>query len=53
MGHRRFLPRNHVYRTWKKTFNGSQDFEMAPQSLTGGEILEKVSKLEFRLEKAG
>ena len=30
MGHRRFLPRKHIYRNWKKAFNSSQEFELAP-----------------------
>ena len=51
MGHRRFLSRKHVYINWKKVFNSSREFELAPQPLTETEILEIVSKLEFRLAK--
>ena len=51
MGHRKFLTRNYVYRNWKNTFNGAQERNLAPQSLTRKEILEIVSKLQYILGK--
>ena len=51
MGHMKFLPRNHVYRNWKNAFNGTQEKNLAPQSLTGKEILQIVSKLQYKLGK--
>ncbi|XP_073153787.1 uncharacterized protein [Henckelia pumila] len=43
-GHRRFLPLNHPYRRQKKTFNGNQEFNPAPNPLSGHEVLERVEK---------
>ena len=47
----KFLPRNHVYRNWKNSFNSAQERDLAPQCLTGKEILETVSKLQYKLGK--
>ncbi|KAM6545767.1 hypothetical protein CsatB_026503 [Cannabis sativa] len=46
MGHRRFLPSNHVFRTWKKAFDGKQEFEVAPPPLLGEQLVVKL-KLKF------
>ena len=47
-GHRRFLPLNHPYRRWKKAFNGEQELGVSSPLLTGIEIEEKLSKLNFK-----
>ena len=49
--HLKFLPLNHVYRNWKNTFNSAQERNLAPQSLTGKELLEIISKLQYKLRK--
>ena len=49
--HRKFLPRNNVYINWKIAFNGAQERNLAAQSLTGKEILEIVSKLQYKFGK--
>lgn len=46
-GHRKYLPPEHSYRRWKKTFNGEQEFGYAPIPLTGSQILENVSQMKF------
>ena len=51
MGHWKFLPRNHVYRNQKNVFYGAQEKKLAPQSLTRKEILQIVSKLQYKLRK--
>ena len=51
MGHRKFLPNTHKLRTWKKAFNGKQEFEEAPEPLNGIQVLEKMSKIVFKLGK--
>ncbi|XP_073131437.1 uncharacterized protein [Henckelia pumila] len=47
-GHRRFLPLNHPYRRQKKTFNGNQEFNPAPNPLSGHEVLERVEKISYQ-----
>ncbi|XP_073152786.1 uncharacterized protein [Henckelia pumila] len=47
-GHRRFLPSCHPYRRQKKAFNGSQEFDPAPEPLTGHEVLERVERINFQ-----
>ncbi|GJT05654.1 hypothetical protein Tco_0840116 [Tanacetum coccineum] len=37
-GHRRYLPYNHPFRRQKKAFNGQQEFQLAPNPLTGEQI---------------
>ncbi|TXG66340.1 hypothetical protein EZV62_007615 [Acer yangbiense] len=51
MGHRRFLPQCHPYRKQKKSFNGQQEFDPAPEPMTGEEILSKVNRLSFCMGK--
>ncbi|XP_073317253.1 uncharacterized protein [Primulina huaijiensis] len=50
-GHRRFLPTSHPYRRQKKSFNGNQEFKLAPKPLNGHEVLERVEKINYRLGK--
>ncbi|XP_062100095.1 uncharacterized protein LOC133805968 [Humulus lupulus] len=52
MGHRKFLKSNHILRTWKKAFNGEQEFGEAPRPLSGSQVLEKMSKIIFKMEKS-
>ncbi|KAM6553910.1 hypothetical protein CsatB_014672 [Cannabis sativa] len=51
MGHRKFLPPEHVFRTWKKAFDGKQEFEMPSPPLSGRQLVEKLKKNQFNLEK--
>ena len=51
IGHRKFLPNINKLRTWKKAFNGKQEFEEAPKPLDGIQVLEKMSKIMFKLGK--
>ncbi|XP_062103143.1 uncharacterized protein LOC133814164 [Humulus lupulus] len=51
MGHRKFLPRDHVFRTWENPFNCSQEFAMAPQPLFGRQLVEKLNKVQFKQGK--
>ncbi|XP_060963548.1 uncharacterized protein LOC133033034 [Cannabis sativa] len=51
MGHRKFLPKEHVFRTWKKAFNGKQEFELPPPPLQGEQVFEKLNKVQFHLGK--
>ncbi|GKA67469.1 retrovirus-related pol polyprotein from transposon TNT 1-94 [Tanacetum coccineum] len=37
-GHRGYLPYNHPFRRQKKAFNGQQEFQLAPNPLTGEQI---------------
>ena len=49
LGHRRFLPRNHIYRRWKRAFNGRQEFEITPEEPVSGIATErKLAGMEFR-----
>ncbi|XP_062089101.1 uncharacterized protein LOC133795662 [Humulus lupulus] len=52
MGHRKFLKSNHILRTWKKAFNGEQEFGEAPRPLSGSQVLEKMSKIIFKMGKS-
>ena len=46
MGHRRYLPQNHPFRSQKKAFNGEQEFQASPEPLSGEQILIKVGRLK-------
>ncbi|KAF5446876.1 hypothetical protein F2P56_032472 [Juglans regia] len=39
MGHRRFLPQNHIWRKKKLLFNGNEDHCIPPRLLGGADIL--------------
>ncbi|GJW42229.1 retrovirus-related pol polyprotein from transposon TNT 1-94 [Tanacetum coccineum] len=43
-GHRRYLPYNHPFRRQKKAFNGQQEFQLAPNLLTGEQIYNEIQK---------
>ncbi|XP_062099684.1 uncharacterized protein LOC133805518 [Humulus lupulus] len=51
MGHRNFLPRDHVFQRWEKPFNGSQEFALVPQPLFGRQLVENLNKVQFKLGK--
>nr|GEV57993.1 hypothetical protein [Tanacetum cinerariifolium] len=43
-GYRRYLPYNHPFRRQKKVFNGQQEFQLAPNPLTGEQIYNEVER---------
>lgn len=51
LGHRRFLPSTHRYRTWRKTFNGKIEDRKAPLPLTGEQLFEKVKDTNIKFGK--
>jgi len=51
IGHRKFLRRNHTYRRLKKAFNGCQEDKIAPPSLTGEEVYERVCQVNVTFGK--
>ncbi|XP_062086136.1 uncharacterized protein LOC133792244 [Humulus lupulus] len=51
MGHRKFFPRRHYFRTWKNEFSGGQEFGLAPVPLSGNQVLNKVSVIQFKVGK--
>ncbi|XP_024172237.1 uncharacterized protein LOC112178311 [Rosa chinensis] len=46
VGHRKYLPSDHVFRKQKGPFNGQQEFGIAPDPLSGKEILERVKGIK-------
>ncbi|XP_027364391.1 uncharacterized protein LOC113871494 [Abrus precatorius] len=52
LGHRRFLQPNHPYRRLKKTFNGCQEYGIAPTALTGEQVYDRVKNLNVVLGKS-
>ncbi|CAK9158322.1 unnamed protein product [Ilex paraguariensis] len=46
MGHRRFLPIDHVWRHKKNSFDGKKELREAPISLSGDDVLEPLSHIE-------
>ena len=51
MGHRRFLPTDHPFRKLKKVFNGKQEWNEPPTTLSGEEIFEMVENIETKFGK--
>lgn len=45
MGHRRFLPLGHRFRSLKKEFDGNVDFSPPPNPLLGPDILQKLKDI--------
>ncbi|XP_019245219.1 PREDICTED: uncharacterized protein LOC109225081 [Nicotiana attenuata] len=45
LGHRRFLPRDHLFRRDKKSFDGKEEHRPTPAPLSGEEVFEEL--LEF------
>ncbi|XP_062021059.1 uncharacterized protein LOC133737546 [Rosa rugosa] len=52
MGHRRFLPISHRFRSQKRPFNGKQEHRPHPIPMTGLECLFQLSTLQFKFGKA-
>jgi len=46
MGHRRFLPLNHKWRNDKKSFDGTAEWGLPPNTLFGDDILDQVADLD-------
>ena len=53
MGHRRWLPMDHPLRRNKRTFDGKQEFECAPEVPRRDEILRQLERMAFGDESAG
>lgn len=51
LGHRKFLKPNHPYRKLRKAFNGEQEFETAPQALTGEQVYQRVKDVNVKFGK--
>jgi len=51
MGHRRWLPPNHTYRRQKGQFDGTQETEEAPKTMSGTSVLTMLQGREFVLGK--
>ncbi|XP_062020749.1 uncharacterized protein LOC133737149 [Rosa rugosa] len=51
MGHRRFLPINHRWRTQRRPFNGKEEHRTAPIPLSVHESLIQLSSLQFKFGK--
>ncbi|KAF5470111.1 hypothetical protein F2P56_010651 [Juglans regia] len=45
MGHRRFLPPDHMWRRRKHSFNGKEDHRMPPSVLDGADVLAQLQML--------
>jgi hypothetical protein len=42
MGHRRFLPQRHIWRKKKALFDGTEEHSMAPNELSGDQLLQQL-----------
>ncbi len=51
LGHRRFLPQKHHYRSWRKAFNGNTEERRAPLPLTGAQLFEKGKRFDIEFGK--
>ncbi|XP_062016168.1 uncharacterized protein LOC133732598 [Rosa rugosa] len=51
MGHRKWLPNDHIFRTWRSNFNGSTEYRRPPKPMTGLDCLEATNTLTFQLGK--
>ncbi|XP_061999903.1 uncharacterized protein LOC133717210 [Rosa rugosa] len=51
MGHRKWLPDNHIFRTWYNNFNGSTEHRKPPKPMTGLDCLRALSTLSFQFGK--
>jgi hypothetical protein len=52
MGHRRNLPTEHLWRLNKKTFDGTEELECAPNVSFKDEILQQLDGIAFGDEDA-
>jgi hypothetical protein len=53
MGHRRYLPIEHLWRLNRRTFDGTEEFDSAPNVPSGDEILQQLDGVAFGDENAG
>jgi hypothetical protein len=53
MGHKRWLPMNYPLRRNRRTFDGKQEFECAPEVPSEDEILRQLERMAFGDESAG
>jgi hypothetical protein len=53
MGHRRYLPMDHPFRRNRRTFDGKQEFECAPEVPSEEEILRQLEGMVFGDESTG
>lgn len=55
LGHRKFLKSKYPYRRLQNTFNGEQEFDIAPKPLTGFEVYkrQKYINVAFSMSKKG
>lgn len=51
MGHRRWLPQNHVFRRRKKEFDNTKEMELAPITMSGSSALRMLQGRVFVLGK--
>ncbi|XP_058723125.1 uncharacterized protein LOC131594944 [Vicia villosa] len=47
MGHRRFLPINHIWRKNKSSFDNTKEIRYPPKQLTGDDVLTQLENLEL------
>jgi hypothetical protein len=53
MGHRRYLPTEHLWRLNRRTFDGTEEFDSAPNMPSGDEIIQQLDGVVFGDENAG
>jgi hypothetical protein len=53
MGHRRYLPSEHLWRLNKRTFDGTEEFDSALIVPCGDEVLQQLDGVAFGDEIAG
>ncbi|XP_024046598.1 uncharacterized protein LOC112100952 [Citrus clementina] len=51
MGHHRFLPLGHLFQKLKKVFNGKQEWNEPPKTLSGEEIFNMVEDIDIKFGK--
>ena len=51
MGHRRFLPSDHIFRRQKRSFDNHQEFREKPRPLSGQDVLDELQGHQFRFGK--
>ena len=51
MGHCQFLRKNHRYRNMVSLFDGTKEQGLAPKTLSGAEVFEKVQNVNVFLAK--
>ena len=52
MGHRKWLPTTHPFRSQKSQFNGNEENEKHPKRLSGSEVLRKMEAIHTTFGKA-